>query len=521
MHPKLLTHILLRFLAIVSLCILIAKPVSREYYDKYYSTALLKIHTTDLSFFSDQLRTQLSYYLLLNDLVSLQRVLDSNFGLFGFVITNCTSSSRECPGQKIIHSSNPNLGWLRFPTVQDLSRSHFIPLRGAAPVSPNSPEVAARPGAIIGRLYMVTNIPLSFDEDYRLWRSSPFKDVGPWRYYLRAMEVCILGGILLWLIIELLLRMRRIQLRNVRQRELELMSNADNYLVLLEEKNAQLEEQEARTNRQFEMYLQRIRELEQAVTNSEHHRELTESVIREIETEKQTQLTRLTDELSQTRFEMEILRNKIAALDSVSRKGAAPPAAGEGTPAFTNVFERRLFETLFRSPRYARGDWRIINSFNVAAGKSHSQFTDCIIISKDCLIVLEAKNYTGRIDAEGDFENDRWYAVKGTEKLPVQSLWGDNPFHQVNEYCMSLLRLVQKRSSWNMPVYGVIVFPEGADLSMVGSQIGRFYRIVTIDRLIAVLDNIEGEARRHNAFTKRPTPHQIENIIRGRAAGAA
>ena len=62
---------------------------------------------------------------------------------------------------------------------------------------------------------------------------------------------------------------------------------------------------------------------------------------------------------------------------------------------------------------------------------------------------------------------------------------------------------------------------EGADLSVIGSQIGRFYRIVTIDRLVPVLDIIEGEARRHNAFTKRPTPHQIENVIRGRAAGAA
>lgn len=521
MPTRLLLNILLRFVVFISLSALIAKPVSREYYDNYYSTALLKIHTTDLNFFSDQLRTKLSYYLLMNDLVSLQRILDSNFGLFGFVITDCASPARDCPDQEIIHSSNPNLGWRRFPTPADLPGSHFITLHGAAPVSANSLEVAARPGPIIGRLYMVTNIPLSFDEDYRLWLSTPFKNVGPWQHYLRTIEFCLLGGILLWLVVELLLRMRRIQLRNARQRELELMSNADNYLVMLEEKNAQLEEQEARTNRQFETYLSRMRELEQAVTNSEHHRELTESVIREIEAEKQAQLTRLTDELNQTQFEMEILRNKIAALDSVSRKGAAPAGGEERKPAFTNIFEQKLFETLFRSPKYVRGDWRIINSFNVAAGKSHSQFTDCILISKDCLIVMEAKNYTGRIDADGDFENDRWYAMNGTGKLQVQSLWGDNPFHQVNEYCMSLLRLVQKRSNWNMPVYGVIVFPEGADLSVIGSQIGRFYRIVTIDRLVAVLDIIEGEARRHNAFTKRPTPHQIENVIRGRAAGAA
>lgn len=522
MRIRLLLNILLRFIVLVSLCALIAKPVSREYYDNYYSTALLKIHTTDLDFFSDQLRTKLSYYLLMNDLVALQQVLDSNFGLFGFVITDCTSSNKICPEQRIIHSSNPNLEWRTFPTVDDLAGSHYILLHGASPVSVTSAATAAaEPGAIIGRLYMVTNIPLSFDEDYRLWLSTPFKEVGPWPYYLRTMEFCLLGGVLLWLVVELLLRMRRIQMRSARQREYELMSNADNYLTLLEEKNSQLEEQEQRTNRQFETYLNRIRELEQKVTNSQQYRELAESVIQEMEEEKTAQLARLTDELNQTRFEMDTLRDKIAALDSVSRKAAPPAAVEEGKPAFTNRFEQKLFETLFRTPKYTRGDWRIINSFNVAAGKSHSQFTDCILISKDCLIVLEAKNYTGKIDAEGDFENDRWYAVKGTEKMEVQSLWGDNPFHQVNEYCMSLLRMVQKRSSWNIPVYGVIVFPEGADLSVIGNQIGRFYRIATIDRLVAVLDIMEAEARRHNSFTKRPTPHQIENIIRGRAAGAA
>ena len=59
-------------------------------------------------------------------------------------------------------------------------------------------------------------------------------------------------------------------------------------------------------------------------------------------------------------------------------------------------------------------------------------------------------------------------------------------------------------------------FPEIADISKLESKIGKFYRITTIDHLLAVLEQIEAEARRDNAFSKRPTPEQIENLIRGK-----
>lgn len=518
MSLKLLSNILLRLVLLLSLVFPIAKPISREYYDNHYSKALLKIHTTDFNFFSDQLRTQLSYFLLMNDVVSLQHVLDSNFGLFGFVITDCTSRAAACDGEKILYSSNPDLDWREFPTVKDLRGSQYILLDDASPVIAGTTQAAAQ-NNIIGRLYVIANIPLSFNEDYSAWLRSPFKDIGPWKYYLKTMKFCLLGGLLVWMVVELLLRMRRIQIYNARQRELELIANADTYLNMLEEQNGKLEEQERSTTLQFETYMDRIRELELKVKNDIEYQKFTESVMHELEEAKKEQLTRLTNELSQTKFEMDILRNKIAALDSVSRKGGAAPSPS--TAAYANAFEQKLFETLFRSSKYSRGDWRIINSFNVAAGRNQSQFTDCILISKDCLVVLEAKNYSGTIESEGDVENSKWFSVIGSEKREVQSLWGDNPFHQVNEYCMSLLRMIQKRSAWNIPVYGVIVFPEGTVLSEIGSSIGRFYRVATIDRLVAAVEIIDAEARRHNAFSKRPTPHQIEALIRGRAVANA
>ncbi|SNB44824.1 nuclease-related domain-containing protein [Geobacter sp. DSM 9736] len=510
---KFLLTALLRSIVFLLPAVLLAKPLAKEYYDQNYNKALFKVHTADLNFLSDQLRTRLSYYLLMNDIVALQNVLDSNFGMFGFVITDCTSTGRECPDQKILYSSSPNLEWRKFPTEKDLKKAQYILLEGATPVS----ATASSPVQIIARLYVLKNLPMNFDEDYGEWLRSPFKNIGPWKQYRKIMAFCLLGGILVWMIVELLLRVRRIQMHNARQREHELISNAETNLKLLEEKNAQLEEQDRFTTKQFELYLDRIKELEQRVKNDIEYQQLTASMVKELEEAKREQQEKLTAELDQTKLEMDLLRNKIAALETVSRTPSSQPAS----TAHVNVLEQKLFEHVFRSPKHTRGDWRIINSFNVSAGKSHSQFTDCIVISKECLIVIEAKNYSGVIESDGDFANDKWHAVSGGERREILSLWGDNPYHQVNEYCMSLMRIVQKRGSWNIPVYGVIVFPAGTDLSRIGGQIGRFYRIATLDRLVATLENIEAAARRNNAFSKRPSPRQIENLIRGREIGPA
>ncbi len=99
--------------------------------------------------------------------------------------------------------------------------------------------------------------------------------------------------------------------------------------------------------------------------------------------------------------------------------------------------------------------------------------------------------------------------------LVVKSAWGQNPYHQVREYSMSLLHLVQV-SQWHVPVFGVVVFPDNADISRIDERIGKYYRVTTVSRLVGLLDQTEAEARRENAYTKRPTPEQIRDVIRGK-----
>ncbi|KAF0217451.1 MAG: hypothetical protein FD174_3288 [Geobacteraceae bacterium] len=523
-------YIILRFSIIMALSIVIAQPLNRENYDNHYNKALFKIHTTDLNFLSDQLRTRLSYYLIMNDIVALQQVLDSNFGVFGFVITDCPAGKQDCPDQKILYSSNPDLNWRKFPTPADLVKEPYVVLQGAIPLPTERQKpgvrrnTATNQGEIIGRLYILSNMPHSFGEDYSQWIKEPFKDAGPWKYYLKTMQVCLLGGFLIWLVLELSLGIRRLQLWTAKQREYELINNADNYLKLLEEKNYQLEEQNRYTSAQFEIYLNRIKELEQKVKDDYQYKKFAEDVIKEIEEGKQEQSAKLHEELNKSKQEMEILRAKIAEFEGASdkdKKETYNALEYAVKTKFSNAFEQKMFECIYKSPKYLKGEWLLINSFNVAAGKNYSQFTDCIVVSKECLIVIEAKNYLGTIDSDGDIENDKWFCRNEMGKKQIDSLWGDNPFHQVNEYCMSLMHIVKKRSPWDISVYGVIVFQEGSDLSKIGSQIGKFYRITAIDRLVAMLENIEAEARRSHKFGKRPSPLQIENLIRGRTIGNA
>lgn len=516
----------------MALSMAIAHPLNRENYNNYYNKTLFKVHTTDLNFLSDQLRTKLSYYLIMNDIVAMQQVLDSNFGVFGFVITDCPEEKEDCPGQRILYSSNPNLNWRKFPTPADLVKEPYVVLRGAIPLSPEPKGSGAHAraagnadfGDIIGRLYFLSNIPHGFDEDYRQWFKEPFKDAGPWKYYLKTMQVCLLGGFLIWLILELSLGIRRMQVWNAKQREYELINNADNHLKLLEEKNYQLEEQNRYTSAQFEAYLDRIKELEQRVKDDYEYKKIAEDVINEIEKAKREQTVKLNEELDKTRQEMQILKARISEFEGASdkdKKETYNALEYAVKTKFSNAFEQKMFEYLYKSPKYLKGEWLLINSFNVAAGKNYSQFTDCIVVSKECLIVIEAKNYCGTIDSDGDVENDKWFCNNDMGKKQIDCLWGENPFHQVNEYCMSLMHIVKKRSGWNLSVYGVIAFQEGTDLSRIGNQIGRFYRVTTVDRMVGVLENIEAEARRSNKFGKRPSPLQVENLIRGRNVGNA
>lgn len=512
-------YIMLRLILLLSLAVLLARFINSKNYAYYANKTLLKIHTdmktpVTTRFLPESIATLLSQ----NQTRGLQDELDKNYSIFAMVITDCRSVSYVCPDQKILFATSAHLLQKKLPRPDELINYPYILLRLPGPQIKGDGKTV--PAVIIGRLYTISTIPTNFEEDYREWLKDPFADYGPWNIYLSTMVYCLLGGVLLWAIMELFLKIRWIEQRSAAERERVLFMNADNYLRQLEEKGNQIAEQERSSSRQFEAFIRRIKELEGKLQHDKEQRSLAEAIIRSLENEQQQQQAKFREELDKTSQEKLALRAEVARYQRASGKEKAEASrtlANAISPQFTNLFEQKVFEAVAGTAKSESGAWLALSHLDVAVGKGGSQFIDCIVISKDCLMVIEAKNYSGVIAADGDVENTRWHSLVGSRRdAEVKSSWGTNPYHQVREYAMSLLTIINTRGRWPLPVYGVIVFPEGTDISGIGGRIGRFYRVTTADRLIGVMENIDVEARRDNAHSKRPTPRQVEDLILGR-----
>ena len=502
----------------IYLSVLAANYLNGRNFSDYFSKTLIKVHA-EAKIGIDS--NELSRLLIDKKYAELQQLLDRNYRIYALAITDCLSEAENCNGQRILFATNPRLIWEKPIRVEELVNYPYFLLRRPSSsilqLLERKEGEASGAGEIIGRVYSISTIP-TFGEDYRSWLRDPFRENELWRRYLETMAVCLLGGVSVWLIVELFLKIRRIEQRNARQRENELIKDADTYFRQLEEKVGQIEEQERRSARQFEAYIARIKELEQKLRNVDEYREIAETIIKELEDEKAHQSVIFRDQLEKTNQEKQRLQGEVEKYRKASGKEkeeASRALANAITFQTGNPLEQRVMSAILNTPKFQRGDWRAVNNFDVSVGRGGSRFIDCIVITRECLIVLEVKNYFGSIEAEGDPENSGWLCRDGNRVVAVKSDWGENPYHQVHEYAMSLLNLVKRRLS-QLPVYGVVVFPDITDISRLEGRIGKFYRITTVDRLIAVLEQIEAEARRDNAFTKRPSPEQVENLIRGK-----
>jgi hypothetical protein len=76
----------------------------------YFAGTLYRTQTVDFNILSNLLPQRLSTYLSkvplsIADINGLQQTLDSNYGLFGIVVTDCKSIENQCPNQNIIYAS--------------------------------------------------------------------------------------------------------------------------------------------------------------------------------------------------------------------------------------------------------------------------------------------------------------------------------------------------------------------------------------------------------------------------------
>jgi hypothetical protein len=83
---------------------------------------------------------------------------------------------------------------------------------------------------------------------------------------------------------------------------------------------------------------------------------------------------------------------------------------------------------------------------------------------------------------------------------------------------MSLMKILKQKSPWVFQIFGVIIFPDEADISKIGEHLGKFYRITTVSKALVLFESIFAEAARFQAakHPKRPKAEQVEDMLRGR-----
>ena len=181
------------------------------------------------------LPSKVSTHLLKNDTKGLQEVLDTNYGLFGIIITNCKSASVDCPEQQIIYGSKIKIEqisntkqrlvpqgkyahvWTQKFNGKDtsahlLKEYNYIILRNPSSSKPDWKFESPRDSQIVlsqqpnvnlitGRIYFVRGNPPSFPDELKTL--NPFSKGSRNLVYDAISGAALLTGILAWLLSEI------------------------------------------------------------------------------------------------------------------------------------------------------------------------------------------------------------------------------------------------------------------------------------------------------------------------------
>ena len=327
------------------------------HYNSYWHGTIFRVQTVDFNMLSHTLPGKLSYTLLQGNIGELQRTLDSNYGLFGLIVTDCKISTKDCLSEQILYQSKSSQQWTKEISLATLSNHPYDLLQSPPPLqverqyakpgdSKPIPTGKVNSGEIIGRVYYVRGVPPTFIEDYNNWIKEPFKVTGSRTLYTSTVALFFVSGLIAWIIIEVILYAKRNeqhlaqQQRKQLQREAEyeqrlaqqqreqLQREIQQIKLQLEEKNQQtieLIDQRERGLAELESYRQgqeqNKRELENQIASYESERALKEQQQRETAQTLEDDLQLLRQKLQETsqreseaKQRSEALNQKIAAL---------------------------------------------------------------------------------------------------------------------------------------------------------------------------------------------------------------
>ncbi len=213
----------LRLLAIGSVSLACATVLNWVNYRAYWHGTVLRAETVNFNILAHTLPNRLSEALIRQDFADIDRVINSHYGLFSIVVTDCQTADKSCPNQQILAQSRPYYPWQKALTSADLATALFSTLRDPVPRYPEwqfvQPHAIApttsgleNEGRIIGRVYYVRNQPPTFWQDQISWLRGDWNTLGfTSRGYTLSLLVFSLAGLAMWVYTERSLERKRHQ----------------------------------------------------------------------------------------------------------------------------------------------------------------------------------------------------------------------------------------------------------------------------------------------------------------------
>lgn len=211
----------------------IGGAVTFDRYNSYWNQTIFRVQTVDFNILSHALPTKLSYALIKKQPQEVQRTLDSNYSLFGLIVTDAS-------GQKIIAYSGKDSGksssWKAALDPQQLQNHPYDVLLDPPPVfaqwtysnsraTERSATDFTNQGRVIGRVYYVRGVRPTFQEDLMTLISNPFSGSSRIQTYTTSLVACFGATLLIWSGLEFMLYKKRVDKKKRDEIEEDLMSN--------------------------------------------------------------------------------------------------------------------------------------------------------------------------------------------------------------------------------------------------------------------------------------------------------
>jgi predicted RNA binding protein YcfA (HicA-like mRNA interferase family) len=231
------------------------------HYNNYWHGTIFRVQTVDFNMLSHTLPVKLSYTLLQGNTGELQRTLDSNYGLFGLIVTDCKMAAKDCLSEQIIYQSKFSHKWTKEISLATLSNHPYDLLQSPPPLqaerqyakprdSKPIPTGRVNSGEIIGRVYYVRGVPPTFIEDYNTWVKEPFKVTGSRTLYTSTVALFLVSGLIAWIIIEVVLSAKRNEQHLAQQQREQLQREAE-----YEQRLAQQQREQLQREAEYEQHL--------------------------------------------------------------------------------------------------------------------------------------------------------------------------------------------------------------------------------------------------------------------------